>query len=241
MSTELSKFAPQNFGELLKFAELAANTDLVPTAFRKKPSDVAIACQMGAELGLQPMQALQNIAVINGKPSLWGDAVIAVVSARPDCEDIKEEFDEKTMTARCTVKRKGRSPVVSTFNQADAENAKLWGKQGPWTQYPKRMLQMRARGFACRDAFPDALRGIITREEAEDYPEPVKIQTQSTDIDSYKIEIQEKLEISGVTEAQIMEKAKVENIQEIYDDEALFSRCLLYLDAVIEKQSEVQP
>ena len=31
------------------------------------------------------------------------------------------------------------------------------------------MLQMRARGFASRDSFPDALRGIKSREEVEDY------------------------------------------------------------------------
>src|SRR6185295_12780043 len=54
--------------------------------------------------------------------------------------------------------------------QADAKTANLWGKAGPWTQYPKRMLQMRARGFGCRDCFPDLLRGIIIKEEAEDMP-----------------------------------------------------------------------
>jgi hypothetical protein len=58
----------------------------------------------------------------------------------------------------------------ATFSVADAKRAKLWGKSGPWTQYPKRMLAMRARGFAIRDAFPDAMRGMITAEEAQDYP-----------------------------------------------------------------------
>lgn len=56
--------------------------------------------------------------------------------------------------------------------------AGLANKGGPWKMFPKRMLQMRARGYAIRDAFPDILNGIITREEAEDYvtaspvPEP---------------------------------------------------------------------
>jgi hypothetical protein len=66
---------------------------------------------------------------------------------------------------------------------AEAKKAGLWGKQGPWTQYPRRMLQMRARGFALRDAFPDVLRGLVTAEEAADYthvePEPVRV-TQPT-------------------------------------------------------------
>lgn len=239
MNTELSKFTPQDFRELIQFAEMAANTDLVPSSFKKKPSDIVVACQMGSELGLAPMQALQNIAVINGRPSLWGDAVLAIISARHDCEDIKETFDEKTMTATCIVKRKGRTEVIKTFSKADADQAKLWGKTGPWQTYPKRMLQMRARGFACRDAFPDALRGLITAEEAQDYPEPVKIPQQETDLDSYKIELQEKLNISGKTEADLLEKAKVESMEEIYNDEPLFTRCLNYLDALIEKQGEV--
>ncbi len=47
----------------------------------------------------------------------------------------------------------------------------MLGKQGPWTQYPERMLKLRARGFTLRDAFPDVLKGIKAREEVEDYLE----------------------------------------------------------------------
>jgi hypothetical protein len=81
------------------------------------------------------------------------------------------------MTAVCQTSRKGKDAnVVARFSVADAKKAGLWGKQGPWTQYPKRMLQLRARGFALRDAFPDVLRGLVTAEEAQDYPqgEPAK-------------------------------------------------------------------
>jgi hypothetical protein len=73
-------------------------------------------------------------------------------------------------TAICVAKRRGRKPVTAKFSVDDAKRAGLWGKQGPWTQYPKRMLQMRARGFALRDAFPDVLKGLITSEEAMDFP-----------------------------------------------------------------------
>jgi hypothetical protein len=52
----------------------------------------------------------------------------------------------------------------------DAKRAGLAGKQGPWQQYPKRMLQMRARAFALRDVFPDVLRGVYVAEEAADMP-----------------------------------------------------------------------
>ena len=52
------------------------------------------------------MQSLQNIAVINGRPSLWGDALIAVCKAHPDWGGMKEEYIEEEAKAVCTIKRK---------------------------------------------------------------------------------------------------------------------------------------
>jgi len=134
---------------------------------------------MGAELGLKPIQSLQNIAVINGKPSVYGDSLLALVQTNPLYEYVHESFDEETMAATCCVKRKNQKEYVATFSQKDAQRAGLWNKPGPWTQYPKRMLQMRARGFALRDKFADALNGLITAEEAMDYPVDVTPQSES--------------------------------------------------------------
>ena len=161
---------PTSFSELQTYAQLIANSSFCPKAMKGKAGDVLIAIQMGGEVGLSPVQALQNIAVINGRPSIYGDAAMALVQAHPACEDVVESFDEDTMTATCIVTRKGQKPHTSTFSRKDAEKAHLWGKQGPWTEYTRRMLQMRARGFALRDKFPDALKGLITQEEAQDYP-----------------------------------------------------------------------
>jgi len=131
-----------------------------------------IAVQMGSELGLAPMQAIQNIAVINGRPSVWGDAMLALVKASPVCDDVIETFEGEgdSLVAICVAKRKGKAPVESRFSVDDAKAAGLWGKSGPWQQYRRRMLQMRARGFALRDAFPDVLKGLISAEEAADTP-----------------------------------------------------------------------
>lgn len=151
----------------MEFAKLVANSDLVPKDYKGKPGNVLIAVQMGAELGLSPMQAVQNIAVINGRPSLWGDALLAVVQSHPECQDV---IETSTATeASCRILRRGHEPTVRKFSIDDAKLAGLWGKQGPWTNYPKRMLQMRARAFACRDAFADALRGMQSAEEVGDY------------------------------------------------------------------------
>lgn len=70
--------------------------------------------------------------------------------------------------AVCIAKRHGSSPVTARFSVMDAKRAGLWTKAGPWQTYPRRMLQMRARSFALRDAFPDVLKGLISVEEALD-------------------------------------------------------------------------
>ena len=161
-----------SFDQLQRFAQIASKSGMVPTQYVNKPDAVFIAVQMGSELGLAPLQSLQNIAVINGRPSIWGDALLGLVKASAVCDDVIEsiEGDGDNMVAICVAKRKGKSPVTSRFSIQDAKSAGLWGKTGPWKQYPSRMLQMRARGFALRDAFPDVLRGLITAEEAQDIP-----------------------------------------------------------------------
>jgi hypothetical protein len=167
-------FAPQTMTEAIDFSNMLSKSTMVPKAYQNKPEDVLVAVQWGYELGLAPLQALQNIATINGKPSVYGDAAMALVQNSPVCEDVKEYFEGEGTSnpiAVCVAKRKNRTEVISKYSVEDAKRAGLWNKQGPWTQYPKRMLQMRARGFALRDAFPDVLKGLITVEEAQDYPE----------------------------------------------------------------------
>lgn len=176
--------SPRNIGEAIQFAEMLSKASLVPKDFANNPGNILVAIQWGMELGLQPMQAMQNIAVINGRPSLWGDAVIALVKACPACEWIVEEIGDDSAT--CRVKRAGEPEQSRSFSKTDAKTAGLLGKQGPWSQYPKRMIQMRARSWALRDVFPDVLRGLAVAEEALDmevdvsYAQPsVKPQRQS--------------------------------------------------------------
>jgi hypothetical protein len=149
-------------------AEVLCKSSLIPKDFQGNPGNVLVAIQWGMELGLAPMQALQSIAVINGRPSLWGDAVIALCKSHPICEWVKETFDEDG-TAVCITQRKGDpEPVERRFSLEDAKRAALIGKQGPWTQYPRRMLQMRARSWCLRDAYPDLLRGMAVADEEQD-------------------------------------------------------------------------
>lgn len=174
-TTELAPMEPQGYLILSpaaqKAADMLAKSAFVPKAFQNKPADILAALQWGSELGLSPMASLKNIAVINGQPAIWGDTMLAMVRRSPLCEDVIERIEGEgdNAVAICIVKRRGATEVISKFSAADAKKAGLWGKN-VWASYPSRMLQMRARGFALRDAFPDILNGLITTEEAQDYP-----------------------------------------------------------------------
>lgn len=168
---------PTNLTEAVEFSKFIATSGHIPKQFQGKPNDILVAIQWGYEIGLAPMQALQNIAVINGRPSLWGDSLIAVCKHHPEWRGIEETYIEEEDKAVCIVKRNvhGETEVTKAeFSYKDAQKARLANKPGPWQDYPKRMMQLRARGFALRDAFPDAIKGLITTEEAQDYPDENK-------------------------------------------------------------------
>ena len=170
----------ETLDEAMRAAEVMSKSGLVPEDFKGKPANILVAMQWGSELGLSPMQSMQAVAVINNKPCMYGDALLALVRADDRCVGVEETIagqgDDRA--APCVLQRlhaandaRHRTETISrTFDVIDAKKAHLWNKKGPWTQYPDRMLAMRARGFALRDAFPDVLRGIITTEEAADFP-----------------------------------------------------------------------
>lgn len=189
-STEIAKVkAPIGFGstgvqlasleEAFRFSNAVVASGFAPKGM-ERPESVLVAIQLGAEIGLSPMAALQNTAIINGRPAIYGDAALALVRSSGLLVSYKEEevgeAGADTQGYRVTAVRKGDQSAVETFTVADAKRAKLWGKAGPWTDYPKRMLRFRARGYVLRDLFGDILKGLRTVEEARDIPvEPINV------------------------------------------------------------------
>jgi hypothetical protein len=171
-----------------RLAVALAKSSIVPTWYRGKPDDAFVALLLAAELGIPPATALTSIMVVNGRAALYGDALLAVVMASTHYSDHDESYlvdgrradvltfedlKHDATSALCTFVRRGKAtPVTRGFSVGDAKLAKLWGKEGPWREFPSRMLRMRARAFAARDAFPDVLRGIRTDDEVADFETP---------------------------------------------------------------------
>lgn len=167
------QMTPTTLDEAMQYAKLIADSEMVPREFRGKAGNVLVAIQMGDEVGLKPLQALQSIAVINGRPSIWGDAVPGLCQTSPQYEWHREFFDEEKQAAVCIVKRKGSPEHRYEFSMKDVVAGGYDKKPGPWQTERRRMMQMRARR-AFRDQFPDALKGLSIAEDVMDIsPEPV--------------------------------------------------------------------
>lgn len=163
---------PQSMDDAYRLAKAICMAQMAPKGL-DTPERCMVAIMHGLEIGLTPMSALQRIAVVNGRPVIWGDGAMGLVRASGLCEYVKERIEGggDTRVAVCEAKRRGEpEPITRTFGVVDAKKAGLWGKQGPWQQYPDRMLQMRARAFALRDGFADVLGGLYIREEIDDTP-----------------------------------------------------------------------
>lgn len=163
---------PQSMEEVWRLAGAVVDAGMAPEGMKTR-EQVTIAMMHGLEVGLTPLAAIQRIAVIGGRPTIWGDAVVGLVRGSGLVEWIKEtvtgEGDKRTAT--CEAKRKGEpESIARKFSVAEAKAANLWNKKGPWQQYPDRMLSMRARAFCLRDGFADVLGGLYLREEIEDEP-----------------------------------------------------------------------
>ncbi len=156
-------------------AQIILQSGFCPDGYTKK-EQVFVALQTGAELGLPPIQALNSIAIIRGKPRLWGDAALALVKTSGLLVEYEEKVEgegEDMIATVVSVRKDGevKSRVETTFTVADAKTAKLWNKKDKyggdttWVTHPKRMLKYKARAFNLRDNFPDVLMGLHLAEE----------------------------------------------------------------------------
>jgi hypothetical protein len=225
---------PQDFDGAWRIAVAVTKAGMAPKGL-ESPEKAMVAIMHGMEVGLTPMAALQSIAVVNGRPTIWGDGAIGLVRGSGKCEWIKERIDghDDNMVAVCEVKRKGEDdPIRARFSVADAKKASLWGKAGPWQQYPKRMLAMRARAFALRDGFADILRGLGIAEEVQDFQPmrdvtpvarppappapPSEIEEQPTVVDAKVVEHEQ-------DETTVEDTSSATN-EEPFDDNAYFEQ-----------------
>jgi hypothetical protein len=166
---KVSAIVPQDIEQTFRLAQAISNSGMSPKSYNNDPNKILVGIIAGMEIGLTPMAALQSIAVIGNMPAIWGDGALALVQGSGLLTDLEETDDGHTATCRA-VRDGNPTPIIRSFSMDQAKLAGLAGKSGPWTQYPARMRQMRARLLVLRDGFADVLKGIRMAEEVQDYP-----------------------------------------------------------------------
>lgn len=203
----------KDFNELVRFSQMVAGSDLAPKEDKGKPANIFAKIQMGAEVGLTAMQSIHSFAIINNRPTMWGDAIpglvyssglseyieIKEVGDMPDSKMLVKDFP-KSYGFEVSSKRKDNGQESAfTFTVADATRAGLWNTN-VWAKYPKIMLKNRARTFLLRDLYPDVFKGIHTTEEMRDVRDAdfeVQEQTMDETLDKKMAEINGENSIPG--------------------------------------------
>lgn len=180
----ISAIVPTTIDQTFRLAELIHQSGLAPYQL-KSAAAVTVVLLKGLEIGLPPMAALECVGVINGKACLHSDGIPALLWGRGF--KIKEwyEGDGDKLTAKCVITRPDGTGYPGEFSAQDAKDARLWdvrekvkrkidgewkevANDAPWFRYRKRMLKMRCRIWAARDAASDVLKGIPIFEEQAD-------------------------------------------------------------------------
>lgn len=182
---EQGYIVPKTLDEAYRMAVAVVQARLAPDSYQNDPSKVMLGLAAAMEAGLPPLYGLRQIAIINGRPTIWGDAAMALIQASGQLADrivteVGTSFDTDSTPREqwpddfgfvVQLFRKGQpTPYIGRFTVGDSKRAKLWDntKKVPWFTSPKRMLLVRAQAFPQRDGFADCLAGLAIREEIED-------------------------------------------------------------------------
>lgn len=147
---------------MIRMAGELVKSGMLPQHIKSTAACVAV-MQKGRELGIAPMYAMSNIAVIQGKPTANSELMLALIYR--DHGDDAVVFEEST-AERCTVSYKRRTAQRRgqfTFTMQEAKQAGLQG--GNWQKYPAAMLRARCVSAVARMGFPDSIGGMYTPEE----------------------------------------------------------------------------
>jgi hypothetical protein len=185
-STTTSERAP---AALIAWAEAAhaanqlakplCQTDFVPASFRGKEHDATAAILMGAEVGLSPLQALQGIFVISGRPAMYARTMLAITLAAGHEVYVEESTDSRAIVCG---RRKGSQHLERVVITIDQARKAGWTKNSKYNSEPAAMLLARGQSQVCRRIAPDALAGVAySAEEAEDENPPTVTVTARAD------------------------------------------------------------
>lgn len=167
-STQAIALVPQSLDGAMQLARWLATSSFLPEKLRGKEADVFAIVLAGVELGLPPMAALRGIYVVNGRTALESRTKAAICIQRGAAVYIRRTEHTPLATTWETLRRGETEPRSYRYTRQEAEASGLTRKDGPWQQFPQRMISHRALGWLCDDAYPDVVLGVATAEDFND-------------------------------------------------------------------------
>ena len=164
-------------GAAHKLATVLANTQMVPQIYRGKPDDAAAAILYGAEVGLKPQQALQQVFVVHGQPAIYARTMVALLKAKGYRFETIESTDE-AVTVRATSPRGEVEEATWTIDRAKKAG---YTSNKKYSTDPQAMLYSKAASEVSRKIAPDVLLGIRYSAEDLELEQPVRATATRTD------------------------------------------------------------
>lgn len=160
MSSEITVQAqPGVLTEQLRYAQEVSQADILPEAYKNRPSDILVAMGFGQSMGLSPMESLYRINVIKGKPTMSAELIAAQVRKAGHKLRITKDREHLSVTATIIRSDDPDSPFSETRDQQWAQNMGLTGREN-YRKQPLTMLTWRAITAVAREACPEALYGV---------------------------------------------------------------------------------
>lgn len=224
MGNELEKIEAQK-----QYATLISQANLLPRAYQRQPANVLVAMAMGEALDLKPIEAINTINVINGKPALSAELMGALV--RRAGHKLRVEVTKKPPSATATLIRKDDPgfEYKVTWDTEAAKTAGLLESTPSWRNYPDQMMRARAITEVCRMGAPDALAGFVyTAEElggepqdplsgpvieVEEVPEPTEDAPKTGKIVWQELTPEEMENVQYVAVAEVVEETSSEDTE----------------------------
>lgn len=171
--TTLSVFSgEENFKNAMQMATQLAKSDMIPTIYKNKPENCIIALELSNRLKLSPFLVMQNMYIVQGKPSWSSSFIISCINGSGRfAGPLKFEMDAGRTKCRAyaTEKISGEKLVgpLITMEMAQAEGW-LGKNNSKWKTMPELMLRYRAAAFFGRLYCPEIINGMLTDDEAQD-------------------------------------------------------------------------
>lgn len=173
-NTSLAFSDTKVFDQIARAAAMLAKTDIVPATYKGKPENCFIAIEIANRMGVSPMMVMQNLYVVQGKPSWAGQAATAMLKNSPQYRNVRHVYtgEPKTDSWGCYVQAERLDGEIVKGAEVTIGTAKAEGwysKSGSkWQTMPELMLAYRASTWFARVHSPELLMGIQTKEEVED-------------------------------------------------------------------------